>query len=204
MAKLGGFPAEHVPLVLETVGLTSRADDKVANYSLGMKQRLGIATALLPNPELLILDEPTNGLDPAGIVEIRNLLREIGDSGRTVFVSTHLLSEVEADADRLVMIHNGRLVFSGELTEIMKKACDNVYAVPENATDLPLLIKLVGETGYLIRQEDDAIYVAAPRGWSSELNRLATSKGINLRELRPECESLEDIFLNMTRGEVAE
>lgn len=203
LAKLGGFPTEQVPRVLETVGLTSRADDKVANYSSGMKQRLGIAAALLPDPELLILDEPTNGLDPAGIVEIRNLLRQIGSSGRTVFVSTHLLSEVEAEADRLVMIHNGRLVFSGELADIMQKACDAVYVVPENTADLPLLTGLVSEAGYLFRQEDDAIIIAAPKEWSSEMNRLAWSKGINLRELRPQCESLEDIFLSMTRGAVA-
>ena len=203
LAKLGGFSPEQVPLVLEMVGLTSRADDKVANYSSGMKQRLGIATALLPDPELIILDEPTNGLDPAGIVEIRNLLRQIGGSGRTVFVSTHLLSEVEAEADRLVMIHDGRLVFSGELAEIMQKACDNVYAVPENKEDLSLLTKLVSEAGYLFRQEDDAVNITAPKEWSSELNRLATSKSINLRELRPQCESLEDIFLRMTLGEEA-
>ncbi|MGD9118931.1 MAG: ATP-binding cassette domain-containing protein [Dehalococcoidia bacterium] len=203
LAKLGGFPNEQVPRVLETVGLTSRADDKVANYSLGMKQRLGIAAALLPNPELLILDEPTNGLDPAGIVEIRNLLRQIGSSGRTVFVSTHLLSEVEAEADRLVMIHNGKLVFAGELADIMQKACDSVYAAPENPTDLPLLTGLVSEAGHLFRQEEDAIVIVAPKEWSADLNRLAGSKGINLRELRPQCESLEDIFLSMTRGEVA-
>jgi len=203
LAKLGGFPLEQVPLVLEMVGLSSRAGDKVANYSLGMKQRLGIAVSLLPDPELLILDEPTNGLDPAGIVEIRNLLRQIGSSGRTVFVSTHLLSEVEAEADRLVMIHNGRLVFAGELADIMQKACEAVYAAPENTVDLPLLSGLVSEAGHLFRQEGDAIIITAPKEWSSELNRLAMSKGINLRELRPQCESLEDIFLSMTRGEVA-
>jgi len=201
LAKLGGFPPEQVPWALEIVGLSSRAGDKVANYSLGMKQRLGIAVALLPNPELLILDEPTNGLDPAGIVEIRNLLRQIGSSGRTVFVSTHLLSEVEAEADRLVMIHNGKLVFAGELADIMEKACEAVYAVPENTADLPLLTKIISEAGRLFRQEDDAIIITAPKEWSSELNRLATSKGVNLRELRPQCESLEDIFLKMTRGE---
>ncbi len=203
LAKLGGFLPEQVPRVLEMVGLSSRASDKVANYSLGMKQRLGIAVALLPNPELLILDEPTNGLDPAGIVEIRNLLRQIGNSGRTVFVSTHLLSEVEAEADRLVMIHNGRLVFAGELADIMQRACEAVYAAPENTADLPLLTRIISESGHLFRQEDDAIIITAPKEWSSELNRLATSKGVNLRELRPECESLEDVFLSMTRGEVA-
>ncbi len=202
LAKLGGFPPENVPRVLETVGLTHRADDKVANYSLGMKQRLGIALALIPDPELLILDEPTNGLDPAGIVEIRNLLRKIGETGKTVFISTHLLSEVEATADRLVMIHNGRLVFSGELADVMQKACEAVYAAPEKSVDLPRLTELAGDAGHLVRQEDDAIIITAPKEWSSELNQLATSKGINLRELRPQCESLEDIFLKMTHGEV--
>ncbi len=203
VAKLGGFPPENVSVVLETVGLTSRAGDKVANYSLGMKQRLGIATALLPDPELFILDEPTNGLDPAGIVEIRNLLKQIGDSGKTVFVSSHLLSEVEADANRLVMLHNGRLVFAGELKDIMQKARHTVHASPENAADLPLLASIVSEAGYSFYQEDDAIYVTAPKEWSPELNRLASSKGINLRELRLQCESLEDIFLRMTSSEVA-
>jgi ABC-2 type transport system ATP-binding protein len=202
LAKLGGFPPENVPRVLETVGLTHRADDKVANYSLGMKQRLGIASALIPDPDLLILDEPTNGLDPAGIVEIRNLLRKIGEAGKTIFISTHLLSEVEATADRLVMIHNGRLVFSGELADIMQEACEAVYAAPENLADLPRLTVLADEAGHLYQQEGNAIIITAPKEWSSELNRLAASKGINLRELRPQCESLEDIFLKMTHGEV--
>jgi ABC-2 type transport system ATP-binding protein len=203
LAKLGGFPPEQVPWALEMVGLSSRASDKVGNYSMGMKQRLGIAIALLPNPELLILDEPANGLDPAGIVEIRNLLRQIGSSGKTVFVSTHLLSEVEAQADRLVMIHNGKLVFAGGLADIMQKACESVYAAPEKTTDLPRLIEVVRKAGHLFREEDDAIIITAPKEWSSELNRLAVSQGVNLRELRPQCESLEDIFLSMTRGEVA-
>jgi ABC-2 type transport system ATP-binding protein len=204
LAKLGGYPEEQVNEALETVDLTKRAGDKVKNYSLGMKQRLGIAAALIPDPELLILDEPTNGLDPAGIVEIRNLLRHIGNSGRTVFVSTHLLSEVEAEADRLVMIHNGKLVYAGELAEIMKKACDSVYAEPENPADMEALGEIVKNANYQFVQEDDAIIIDSPKEWSAELNRQASAKGINLRELREECESLEDIFLMMTRGEAAQ
>jgi len=203
LARLGGYPEERVPQVLDTVGLAARAGDKVANYSLGMKQRLGIAAALLPDPELLILDEPTNGLDPAGIVEIRDLLQQMGDSGKTVFVSTHLLSEVQAEADRLVMIHNGRLVFAGELAEIMEKACDSVYVRPENPDDMEALAGIIGESGHVFRREEDAIVIAAPQEWAPEMNRLVTGKGINLRELRPQCETLEDIFLAMTRREVA-
>jgi ABC-2 type transport system ATP-binding protein len=204
LAKLGGYPAENVDEALETVGLTRRAGDVVKNYSLGMKQRLGIAAALLPDPELLVLDEPTNGLDPAGIVEIRNLLRHIGDSGRTVFVSTHLLSEVELEADRLVMIHNGRLVYAGELAEIMKKACDTVYAEPENPADMEALSKIVSDAGYQNVRENEGIIIDAPKEWSAELNRRAVAGGINLRELRQQCESLEDIFLMMTRGETGQ
>lgn len=204
LAKLGGYPMENVGAVLETVGLARRAGDSVKNYSLGMKQRLGIAAALLPDPELLVLDEPTNGLDPAGIVEIRNLLRQIGNSGRTVFVSTHLLAEVEILADRLVMIHNGRLVYAGELGEIMKKACDTVYAEPENPGDMEKLVEIVRSSGYQQVQENAGIIIDAPREWSSELNRLASAAGVNLRELRQQCESLEDIFLMMTRGEAAQ
>ena len=204
LAKLGGYPLEQVDKSLETVGLERRAGDKVKDYSLGMKQRLGIAAALLPDPELLVLDEPTNGLDPAGIVEIRNLLRHIGNSGRTVFVSTHLLSEVEAEADRLVMIHNGKLVYAGELAEIMAKACDSVFAEPENPADIETLGEIVREAGHNFVQEGNSIIIDAPRHWAAELNRRAGAKGINLRELRQECESLEDIFLMMTRGEAAQ
>ena len=204
LAKLGGYPEEQIDEALEIVGLMRRAGDKVKNYSLGMKQRLGIAAALIPDPELLVLDEPTNGLDPAGIVEIRNLLRRIGNSGRTVFVSTHLLSEVEVEADRLVMIHNGRLVYAGELTEIMKRACDSVYAIPENPADMESLIGIVKSANFQFIQEDNAIIVDSPKEWAAELNRQASAKGINLRELREQCESLEDIFLMMTRGEAAQ
>jgi len=204
LAKLGGYPTEQIDEALETVDLTKRAGDKVKNYSLGMKQRLGIAAALIPNPELLVLDEPTNGLDPAGIVEIRKLLKRIGNSGRTVFVSTHLLSEVEAEADRLVMIHNGRLVYAGELAEIMKKACDSVFAKPENPADMEALTGIVKDAGYSFVQEDDAIIIDSPKEWAAELNRQSGAKGINLREVREECESLEDIFLMMTRGEAAQ
>ena len=130
------------------------------------------------------------------------MLPSVGETGKTVFISTHLLSEVEATADRLVMIHNGRLVFSGKLADIMQQACEAVYAAPENLADLSQLTGLAVEAGHPFRQDGNAIIITAPKEWSSELNRLSASKGINLRELRPQCESLEDIFLKMTRGEV--
>ncbi len=113
LARLRCLPLERVDAVIEQVGLAGRDREPVRRFSLGMKQRLGIAAALLPDPELLILDEPTNGLDPAGIVEIRQLLRELGQQGRTVVVSSHQLAEIEAVCDHLVIIRFGTLVYSG-------------------------------------------------------------------------------------------
>ena len=102
----------------ERVGLADRANDRFSRYSLGMKQRLGIAAALLPEPSLLILDEPTNGLDPAGIVEMRSLIRSLAEEGMTIFVSSHLLSEIEHICDHVVMIRSGRSVFQGSVDEL--------------------------------------------------------------------------------------
>ena len=204
MATLGGYSSERIQEVLKTVGLANRGGDKVSGYSLGMKQRLGIAAALLPDPELLVLDEPTNGLDPAGIVEIRHLLRRLGDNGKTVFVSSHLLSEVEAEAGRLIMIHKGRLIFAGELSELLKQAHKGIYIRPENAADKPELINLITQTGYKTHENDEEqIIVEAPTDWSAELNRLASKNSITLSELKPENESLEDVFLRLTHEEEA-
>ena len=107
-----------------------------------MKQRLAIAAALLPDPELLILDEPTNGLDPAGIVEVRTLLQRLGSEGRTLLVSSHLLSEIEAACDRVVVIRFGKLMFAGELSELMKRATVQVEVAPEHPEDLARLAEL--------------------------------------------------------------
>ena len=111
LATLGNFPHDRVDQLLDQVGLLDRATSKFKTYSLGMKQRLGIAAALLPSPELLILDEPTNGLDPAGIQEVRELLGHLAGYGLTVLVSSHLLSEIEAIADDLVMLRHGKVLF---------------------------------------------------------------------------------------------
>ncbi len=116
LAALRGLSASRVDEVLDVVGLTGRGTDLVKGYSMGMKQRLAIAAALLPDPELLILDEPANGLDPAGIVEIRKLLQRLGEEGRTLLVSSHLLSEIEAACSRVVVIRFGEMLFSGPLT----------------------------------------------------------------------------------------
>src|ERR1700761_5806726 len=119
LARLGRIPLSAVAPALERAGLSARADDRYRTYSLGMKQRLGIAAALLPAPELLILDEPTNGLDPAGIREMRGVMRGLADRGITVLVSSHLLAEIEAVCDQLVMIESGRIVFQGAVEGLL-------------------------------------------------------------------------------------
>ena len=119
LASLGGFAQSRVAELLEKVGLADRGGSKYKTYSLGMKQRLGIAAALLPNPELLILDEPTNGLDPSGIQEVRELMRSLADNGTTVFVSSHLLGELEMIAESLVMLRNGKVIFAGQTDQLL-------------------------------------------------------------------------------------
>lgn len=120
-ATLSGHDRRRIAGLLEVVGLGDRGGDRYKNYSLGMKQRLGIAAALLPDPDLLVLDEPTDGLDPQGIVEIRTLLNQLGASGRTVFVSSHLLAEIQAACDSVVMIDHGGVVFSGTMVDLLDR-----------------------------------------------------------------------------------
>lgn len=113
LARLGGYSSSRVREVLDLVELSERARDRVSGYSLGMKQRLGVAVALLPDPDLLILDEPANGLDPLGIIATRNLLRRLREQGKTIFLSSHLLGELEQVADWLVMLHQGKALYNG-------------------------------------------------------------------------------------------
>jgi ABC-2 type transport system ATP-binding protein len=113
LARLGGYPSSRVREVLDQVELSDRARDQVSSYSLGMKQRLGVAIALLPDPDLLILDEPANGLDPLGIIATRELLRRLREQGKTIFLSSHMLGELEQVADWLVMLHHGKVLYQG-------------------------------------------------------------------------------------------
>lgn len=121
LARLGGYPRSRVGQVLDMVELSNRAKDLVGKYSQGMKQRLGVAMALLPDPELLILDEPANGLDPLGIIQIRDLLRRLREQGKTIFLSSHLLGELEQVTDWLVMLDQGKTLFSGPASELLAK-----------------------------------------------------------------------------------
>lgn len=121
LARLGGYPRSRVSQVLELVEMSDRAGDHVRTYSQGMKQRLGVAMALLPDPDLLILDEPANGLDPLGIITMRDLLRHLREQGKTIFLSSHLLGELERVADWLVMLHQGKALFSGPARDLLDR-----------------------------------------------------------------------------------
>jgi ABC-2 type transport system ATP-binding protein len=207
LAALRGLPDERIDEVLEIVGLIGRDDDKASTYSLGMKQRLGIAAALLPDPEMLVLDEPTNGLDPAGIVEIRDLLRSWTTDGRTVVVSSHLLSEIQAMAEFLVVIRFGELVYSGSLEGLMGRASERVVAAPESGADVPRLLEIVEANGWTSEVAGGQVIVDMPIEQSAELFRAAAVAGLDLRLLKPEEDTLEKVFLRLTGkadGELSE
>jgi ABC-2 type transport system ATP-binding protein len=214
LAVLRGVDNRRIYEVLRMVRLTGRAGDPFATYSLGMKQRLGIAAALLPKPELLILDEPTNGLDPAGIREIRALLRDLADDGMTVFVSSHLLAEIEQICDHVVMIRSGRLLFQGRTGELLAAGDPRILLVPERYADARRLLTVLAEDGVraeirlggtptvAARSCDQRVMVVAhaPERMAADLNRAAMRAGIALRGLRAHRPSLEETFLRATGG----
>ena len=198
LAKLGGFATEPIQELLNLVDLGDRGDSKFKTYSLGMKQRLGIAAALLPNPKLLVLDEPTNGLDPAGIHEIRTLLRKLADSGTTVFVSSHLLSEIEMISDYLVMLRQGKVIFSGKTIDLLAAQKPVIIAKPEDAKDLARLCEIASKLGERAVIKTDIVEVSGDINFSSKLNKAAFDAGIVLSSLTPVRPTLEDTFFEMT------
>lgn len=197
-ARLGGHDLHRIAEMLQIVDLSDRGTDKYKTYSLGMKQRLGIAVALLPDPDLLVLDEPTNGLDPQGIVEIRNLLMDLGAGGKTVFVSSHLLAEIQAACDSIVMIDHGGVVFAGTMVDLLNRNSPTIRAAAENETDTNRLIELATNAGYQTTRVNGAIEIDAPSIWAADLNRLAWQAGITLRELQATSADLEHAFFAMT------
>jgi ABC-2 type transport system ATP-binding protein len=198
LARLRHLPLRRVDAVVAQVGLAGRDREPVKRFSLGMKQRLGIAAALLSDPELLILDEPTNGLDPAGIVEIRELLRDLGRNGRTVIVSSHQLSEIEAVCDHLVVIRFGELVFSGPMAEMMRRTREHIDIAAEHPADMPHLEAALVAGGWAVTAVDDVLLVAAAADRAADLNRAATGAGVTLSRLIVAQDNLEEIFLEMT------
>jgi ABC-2 type transport system ATP-binding protein len=205
LAALRGLPGKRIDEVLNLVGLSGRENDKASTYSLGMKQRLAIAAALLPDPELVVLDEPTNGLDPAGIVEIRELLKSLATDGRTVVVSSHLLGEIQAMVDYLLVIRFGDLIYSGSLEGLMAQATERVVVAPEFPSDVPRLIKVLEKNGWSCSaSHGDEVSIDIPAARSADVERAVSSAGLTLRMLNPEAETLETVFLRLTGATDAE
>ena len=204
LATLGGHELEEVDPLLERVGLHARGNDPYRTYSLGMKQRLGIAGALLGEPELLFLDEPSNGLDPAGIREMRELIGSLARARRTILVSSHLLTEVEQVCDWLVMIDEGRLVYQGPTADLMASAVTGLVIAPRDPGDLEALRTLLGSNGYAVHERGDRLTVAAgeadPRALGADINRAAMDGGIVLGELSHARAGLEETYLSMVGG----
>ena len=198
LATLGDFPHDRVDQLLDQVGLLDRATSKFKTYSLGMKQRLGIAAALLPSPELLILDEPTNGLDPAGIQEVRELLGHLAGYGLTVLVSSHLLSEIEAIADDLVMLRDGNVLFSGQTKALLAAQQPTVIASTTNQRDLARLIEIATNTGHQAQIVNESVHIVADATFATSFNRAAFEAGIILSSLVTALPTLEETFFELT------
>ena len=200
LTRLGQLPTSTIGDVLERVGLADRAGDRFGRYSLGMKQRLGIAAALLAEPTLLILDEPTNGLDPAGIVEMRSLIRSLADEGITVFVSSHLLSEIEHICDHVVMIRNGRSVFQGSVVELRGLRTAELVIRPEAPGQLGLLARLISDRSLeaVIEEATSSVVVINGTARAGELNRAALEAGVTITHLAERERSLEEAYFALT------
>jgi len=198
LASIGGFSQKRVATLLEQVGLGDRGDSKYKAYSLGMKQRLGIAAALLPQPKLLVLDEPTNGLDPSGIQEIRNLIKEMAKSGTSIFVSSHLLSELEMISDHLVMLREGKVIFTGRTDDLLAAQNPLLVVKPEFAVDLNRLVEIATKHGKKVTVLDGSITIFGAVDWAPSFNRLAFEAGITLSGLSVIQPSLEETFFEMT------
>jgi ABC-2 type transport system ATP-binding protein len=198
LSDLAELPRQRVDEVLEQVGLADRARDRVKGYSLGMRQRLGIAAALLKQPELLILDEPTNGLDPAGIREIRELIRSLGSSGTTVFLSSHLLGEVEQVCDRVAILSRGRCVAAGSVADVLATRSSGEHRV--RVDDLATARDVLAAAGFQARADTDSLTVTGVADPAAITEALAKKK-VYLRELTPVTVDLESVFLGLTQDD---
>ena len=205
-ATVGRTDPARIPALLDLVGLAERGDDRYRSYSLGMKQRLGIAAALLGDPELLILDEPANGLDPQGVREMRTLVGRLAEAGRTVLVSSHDLSELEQICDWLVLIDTGRSIYQGPAREFLDDVGGQLAVVPQCEGDVARLRVVLAEAGCDVSPDgDDGRLVVRTNGdderdLAATVNRRAFDAGIVLVELTPVRSSLEDRYLSLVEG----
>ena len=194
LARYGGVASDRIDPALDMVGLRDRAGDKVRGYSLGMRQRLGVAAALLGDPRLLILDEPTNGLDPQGMASMRSLIRSLGTGERTVIVSSHLLGEVEQICDRVAVLRSGELVVEDDVGSLRGSATLLIRAHP-----IDQAAKLLRDTsGVNAVDEDHDVLRVATAEEPATLNHALVTAGIAVSELRFSQRSLEDVFMSLT------
>jgi ABC-2 type transport system ATP-binding protein len=199
MADYAGVPQMRVNAALEEVDLLDRARDPFSVYSMGMKQRLAVAAALVKDPELMILDEPTNGLDPQGVVEMRALLRRLGSGDRTVMLSSHLLNEVQQISDRVAIIRKGKLVAQGTVHELRGEPSIVVRATPSDVAhrQLDRMLGTAAVTGV-----DGTLRLAVDPNRAADINQALVGSGIKVSELRADERTLEEVFLSLT-GEAA-
>ena len=196
LARYRGLDHREVDRVLERVDLTERSSDRFKTYSLGMKQRLGVAAALLGEPDLLVLDEPTNGLDPAGMADMRALLVDVAAGGQTVLLSSHLLAEVQEICDRVGIIAGGRLLVESTVAELRGATGIRLVAQPIDRA-LAVAMKVAGDDA--VEVEGPVLRVSGPAAQAPELARALVGAGIDITELTPVERSLEDVFFDLTR-----
>jgi ABC-2 type transport system ATP-binding protein len=197
LAVLAGLPASRVEAVLELVELSGAADRRAGKYSTGMRQRLALAATLLGDPKLLILDEPANGLDPQGIRWLRDFLRSLAAEGRTVLVSSHVLSEVAQTVDDVIVIHHGRLVDEGPVDRLV-----GPRQVSVRSPRLADLAAVIERAGAQVSHAEDGVLLVSGLG-AAQVGDLAFSAGLPLHELAPRAASLEEVFLALTGDEPA-
>jgi ABC-2 type transport system ATP-binding protein len=205
LATVGGHDPSTIPGLIDRVGLDGRGDDRYRTYSLGMKQRLGIAAALLGDPELLILDEPANGLDPQGVREMRALVGELAGTGRTVLVSSHDLSELEQVCDWLVLIDTGRSLYQGPTADLLHGDDTSLAVVAHRPDDHAPLRDLLVDRGHDVAVDSGRLVIHTVDGddvadLAASVNRIAFEAGIVLVELSPQRSSLEDRYLSIVHG----
>ena len=192
-----GGASDEVSRVLAEVGLDDRADHKFGTYSLGMKQRLGLAYALIGDPDLIILDEPTNGVDPAGMTEVRELIRKLGDDGHTILLSSHLLHEVEEVCDSVAILSRGRLIAQDRVQELLRSGRHTLrISTTDNSKAAGLVSALTWVSG--VEAKNGGLLVDAPADRSGDISAALAEHGIHILEMAQSKESLEEYFLEVT------
>jgi ABC-2 type transport system ATP-binding protein len=195
LAAIHGIPNRVVDDVLGQVGLHDRAGDLVKRYSLGMRQRLGIGAALLRDPALLVLDEPANGLDPAGIREVRLLLRRLGDEGRTVIVSSHILSEIQQSCDTMAILHHGRCVASGAVADVLRSEHDHLRVAVD---DVDAGARALRDAGFAVQRDGRYLDVSTSGDDAARITRTLAAADVWVTEMRIEERTLEALFFELT------